>query len=110
MVSAVARAGRGGVLFHCVGGRDRTGQIGMLLLALVGVEPEAIAADYALSTERLQARYAHLGQADEGPAIEEFLAGQGTSATEVILETIDVEVGLVEQADLTALRERLLVP
>lgn len=39
----------------------------MLLLALVGVAPEEIAADYELSAERLRARYAARGEEDQGP-------------------------------------------
>jgi protein-tyrosine phosphatase len=75
-VAAVADAPPGGVLVHCVGGRDRTGQIAMLLLALVGVAPEAIAADYELS-----------GPADAD--VRAFLAERGTTAGELILETLD---------------------
>ena len=37
----------GPVLVHCAGGRDRTGMVCSMLLALAGVEPEAIAASYA---------------------------------------------------------------
>jgi protein tyrosine/serine phosphatase len=47
VIAAIAHAPPGGVLFHCVGGRDRTGMIAMLVLALVGVPKDAIAADYA---------------------------------------------------------------
>lgn len=36
----------GPVLVHCAGGRDRTGMVCSMLLALTGVEPEAIAASY----------------------------------------------------------------
>jgi protein-tyrosine phosphatase len=99
-VVAVARAAPGGVLFHCVGGRDRTGQLSMLLLTLAGVGPEEIAADYCLSGP------------GEGDA---FLAERGTSAAEVIAATLaelDVEAYLraagVGDADLAALRERLV--
>ncbi|MCC2307058.1 tyrosine-protein phosphatase [Cellulomonas chengniuliangii] len=35
-LAAVADADEGGVLFHCVAGRDRTGLVAMLLLSLVG--------------------------------------------------------------------------
>jgi protein-tyrosine phosphatase len=43
----------GGVLFHCVGGKDRTGLIAALLLRLVGVPVEAVEADYVRSETRL---------------------------------------------------------
>jgi protein-tyrosine phosphatase len=36
VLTAIARAEPGGVLVHCVSGRDRTGQVSMLLLALPG--------------------------------------------------------------------------
>ncbi|MDQ1287647.1 MAG: protein-tyrosine phosphatase, partial [Actinomycetota bacterium] len=38
----LAQARQGGVLFHCLAGRDRTGMISMVLLSLAGVRPEAI--------------------------------------------------------------------
>jgi protein-tyrosine phosphatase len=43
----------GGVLFHCVGGKDRTGLLAALLLRLVGVPIEAVEADYVRSEARL---------------------------------------------------------
>ena len=48
-VRAVAGAPPGGVLVHCLGGKDRTGLVVALLLRLVGVGEYEIAADYALS-------------------------------------------------------------
>jgi len=114
---AIARAEPGGVAFHCVAGRDRSGLAAMLLLALAGVAPAAIAADYGLSRERLGPLFAAAGLEDEGPAIDAFLAERGTSAGEVILTTLaslDVEgqlrAGGLTDEDLAALRERLLVP
>ncbi|MFZ1755649.1 MAG: tyrosine-protein phosphatase [Caldilineaceae bacterium] len=53
IVRAVAEAQTGGVLIHCHAGKDRTGIVIALLLGLVGVTDEAIAADYAASEERL---------------------------------------------------------
>jgi protein-tyrosine phosphatase len=41
----------GAVLFHCVGGKDRTGLLAALVLRLVGVSPADIEADY-MHTER----------------------------------------------------------
>ena len=40
------------VVIHCTAGKDRTGVASMLLLDLVGVSAEDVAADYALSSER----------------------------------------------------------
>lgn len=37
------------VVFHCTAGKDRTGVVAALVLALAGVDDEAIVADYALS-------------------------------------------------------------
>lgn len=42
-------------LFHCSAGKDRTGVLASLLLGLAGADHEAIAADYALTEERVPA-------------------------------------------------------
>jgi protein tyrosine/serine phosphatase len=102
VIAAVASAEPGGVLFHCVGGRDRTGQIAMLLLALCGVAPGEIAADYERS-------------GPPAPEVDAFLRERGTSAAELIettLAELDVEsclgaAGLGEE-DLLRLRRRLV--
>ncbi|MBN1262536.1 MAG: tyrosine-protein phosphatase, partial [Anaerolineae bacterium] len=99
-ISAVARAQPGGVLFHCIRGHDRTGIIALLLLALVGVTPDEMIADYALSRD---------------PDRDEILAREQTSVREVILATLarlDVEsyltMGGASEEDLVAIRRRLL--
>jgi protein-tyrosine phosphatase len=56
-VRAFAEAQEGGVVIHCVGGKDRTGLLTALLLHLAGVPTDEIAADYALSEERLRPRH-----------------------------------------------------
>jgi protein-tyrosine phosphatase len=56
-VQAVARAQEGGIVVHCAGGKDRTGLLTAFLLHLAGVDTEQIAADYALSEERLRPRH-----------------------------------------------------
>jgi len=56
-VREVARAPEGGVVVHCVGGKDRTGLLTAFLLHVVGVPEGEIAADYALSEERLRPRH-----------------------------------------------------
>jgi protein-tyrosine phosphatase len=56
-LKAVANAPEGGVVVHCVGGKDRTGLLVAFLLHLAGVPDEEIATDYALSEERLRPRH-----------------------------------------------------
>jgi protein-tyrosine phosphatase len=56
-VRAVAKAPEGGVVVHCVGGKDRTGLLAALLLHVAGVPEADIADDYALSEERLRPRH-----------------------------------------------------
>jgi protein-tyrosine phosphatase len=55
-MEAVARAPEGAVLIHCAAGKDRTGLISALLLGLVDVPAETIAADYAMTAELLWPR------------------------------------------------------
>ena len=54
IMSAIARAPKGGVLVHCHAGKDRTGLVSALLLELAGVDRETTSADYALSEECLR--------------------------------------------------------
>lgn len=42
------------VIFHCSGGKDRTGTIAMLLLMLAGVDDETIIGDYAVTQELMK--------------------------------------------------------
>ena len=73
VVAAIADAPSGGVVFHCGRGRDRAGQVAMLVLAVVGVPAEVIAGDYALSFERLAERSAARQEPDQGPPLRDFL-------------------------------------
>ncbi|HEX3052764.1 MAG TPA: tyrosine-protein phosphatase [Aggregatilineaceae bacterium] len=100
VIEAIARARPGGVLFHCIRGVDRTGIIALLLLALVGVVPEDILTDYALTPDAKR---------------DELLAREHTTTRETILTTLAhldaarylLDSGLSE-ADLTAVRAHLL--
>jgi len=49
------------LVFHCKSGKDRTGVVAALVLALLGVDDETIAADYALS-EVSVAAYLAIGE------------------------------------------------
>jgi protein-tyrosine phosphatase len=113
-VSAVARAVEGGVLVHCEVGRDRTGLVCALLLSLAGVPAEAIAADYALSAERLEPLYELWLKEDLDPKTRTRLERENVSeaaAMTYVLERLDVREYLtaagVAARELDAVRERL---
>jgi hypothetical protein len=42
------------LVFHCAAGKDRTGVLAALVLEIVGVDREAIVADYVITAERIQ--------------------------------------------------------
>ena len=114
-VKAIAYAAPGGVAVHCVGGRDRTGELTMVVLALLGVAPSVIATDYELSAERQAGLWAALGQDDPAAELAAFLAERGTTAGEVIEMTLDslellqtLAPGGLTARDVAALRTRLL--
>jgi protein-tyrosine phosphatase len=44
---------RGATVVHCAAGKDRTGTVVALALLLAGAEPDAVAADFAVSAERV---------------------------------------------------------
>jgi protein-tyrosine phosphatase len=115
-MAAIARARPGGVLVHCAGGRDRTGLVTLLLLALAGVPAETIADDYALSEERIAAAAA-VGAQPDASAIATWLDEQGTTAHRLVVdlvEALDAERLLLDAGlppeDLSALRDRLVEP
>jgi len=117
VVAAIAHAAPGGVAYHCSGGRDRTGMITILLLALAGVDPDDIAADYLLSRERRAELAAARGREDDSPAIDAFLRREGTTAEDAVLDLVrglDVESclrrGGLTDRDIDALRARMLGP
>ncbi len=57
VLQVIATAAPGPLLFHCVAGKDRTGIVAALLLALADVTPDAIAYDYSVSAEHLREAY-----------------------------------------------------
>lgn len=110
--AAVADAQPGGVLLHCVGGRDRTGLISALALALARVDAEEVAADYALGAMGAGRLGERKGEPQE---IDAFLRARSTSARELVVElvaSLDIEsllrAGGLSDAQLAALRARLL--
>jgi len=100
VISAIAQARPGGVLFHCIRGHDRTGIIALLVLALAGVTPDEMMADYEQSLD---------------PERDELLAREHSSVREAVLGALAgldldayLSAGGTSQADLAAVRRRLL--
>ena len=87
-VRAIANAAPGGVVFHCAGGKDRTGLLAMVLLILAGAEPEEIIADYLLTYEKMEPRYEAMGAGDQLLKVRKLLADHGTTVEESLHSTI----------------------
>jgi protein-tyrosine phosphatase len=64
-VIAIVAEAKGGAVYHCAAGKDRTGVISAILLSALGVPEEFVVADYALSQRNLDAIIERL-QASEG--------------------------------------------
>jgi protein-tyrosine phosphatase len=101
---AIAHADSGGVLFHCAGGRDRTGIVALALLTIAGVEPEAIVADYLVTVGNAPALLASIGVPSNEGKIEALCAEHGTTvagAFRAALDGFDVD-RFVERSGLAA--------
>jgi protein-tyrosine phosphatase len=108
-------------LIHCAAGKDRTGIVVAVLLAAVGVDREAIVADYLATAERLATVRASLGRRGRYPAGD--AAGRSPRISrrdiEAVLGVLDAADGGVRgylrglgcpPGDLARLRELLLEP
>ena len=99
-ISAVAGAPAGGVLVHCMGGKDRTGLVAALLLRLAGVSVADIAADYGLSAENIKPLW-QIWVEDAGDENERELrrrlSASPAEAMAQVLETLERERGSVRQ-------------
>jgi protein-tyrosine phosphatase len=98
-IEAVADADEGGVLVHCFAGKDRTGLVCGLLLRLVGVGHEDIAADYGLSADNLvpifESWVADAGDEEER-AFRRRLGSSPPEAMARLLESLESRFGSVE--------------
>ena len=114
-VRAIASAAPGCVVFHCAGGKDRTGLLALVLLTLAAATPDEIIADYLLAYERMKQRYDEIGVPDQLAAVTELLASHGTTIEASLTSTISslampdflLRNGL-SGTELAALRTRLM--
>ena len=98
-IAAIADAPQGGVVVHCMGGKDRTGLATAFLLRMAGVSIEDIAADYALSEERLKPRHdVWLAEAETDAERERLrrIAATPSDSMVGVLEEIERRYGSVE--------------
>lgn len=121
-VRAVVDAPPGPVVVHCAGGKDRTGMVVALCLAAAGVAPEVIAADYALSGDRLHDVHHAWVATITDPVLHDHLARLQPTPPEAMLGLLALlrrdyggAEGYLRAAGLTAttltrLRRRLVEP
>jgi protein-tyrosine phosphatase len=112
-------------LFYCVAGKDRTGIVAAIILALLGVPDEAIAADYAATADSFE-RFIELARQDDslgeqarGQQVDPSFLGAEAETMLSFLGWIRAEFGSVEtlvtgfgtdQATIASLRRNLLAP
>lgn len=105
---AIGTAEPGAVMIHCVGGRDRTGLLSALLLAVAGVEPEAILADYLETVGNAPQLARAQGVPNWEPTVERLLARRGTSSEESFRDFLrGLDVGPLVRATGPAARDAL---
>jgi protein-tyrosine phosphatase len=110
----------GAALFHCTAGKDRTGMVALLLLDLVGVDRDAMVADFVLTDARIDPIRARLLEDAErrGIARSDFSRLLGASPDLIVpaLERLDRRYGGAEaylrrhgasMATLARLRDKL---
>ena len=94
-IEAVATA-PGLVVFHCHGGKDRTGLVAAILLRLASVSVDVIADDYALSEVRLEPRHRRWladAQDDAERARIERISATPRDAIKAVLDVVDETYG-----------------
>jgi protein-tyrosine phosphatase len=88
VLRAIMAAQPGSVVLHCHSGTDRTGMVVGLLLSLVGVADELIAADYGQSRLHLRSYYDRIA-AEAGGADQVSFWGRPTATEEMMRMMLD---------------------
>ena len=91
---ALAGAGPGASVVHCAAGKDRTGVVVALALAVAGVPDEAIVADYAMTAEVIEAVVAKLSAS---PTYAEDMVRRDVASHTPRAETMTRVLALVEK-------------
>ncbi|MEP6625582.1 MAG: tyrosine-protein phosphatase [Acidimicrobiia bacterium] len=123
VLEVIAAPGNQPVVFHCAAGKDRTGLVSALVLALCGVADAPIVSDFAFTESRMPtivARHTAYAEAHETHAEvagQQYGAQAATMA--IVLDALRAEHGSVESfvlgaglplASVAALRDSLVIP
>jgi protein tyrosine/serine phosphatase len=99
VIEAIVDAPEGGVVVHCAGGKDRTGLTVAFLLRIARLGLDEIAADYALSEDRLRPRHEQwLAETTDERELERLKRIMQTPAASMIgvLEELERRYGTIE--------------
>lgn len=123
VITTIASAEDGVVLFHCSAGKDRTGIIAALLLSLAGVDDDTIVADYVLTAtvaapllERLRTEAIARGGAAE--LVDSFLTSEPQTMRSLLNHVAQAHGGTaaylssigLDRSTLEALKRRMTSP
>ena len=115
IMGTIANSSSNGFIFHCRSGKDRTGLVAALLLALAGVSTQTICADYALTASLLISTEADRQIDPNQPGY--YLRGCERETMALTLRFLDEEYGGVEaylqhlgvsKGQIRRIREKLL--
>jgi protein tyrosine/serine phosphatase len=98
-LAAIADAPDGAVVFHCAGGKDRTGLVAALVLRLAGAPIAEIAHDYGLTFERragVPDRWVEAATDEDERARRSFMQHTPPEAMQRALEQLEHRHGSVE--------------
>jgi len=98
-LAAIADAPDGAVVFHCTGGKDRTGLIAALVLRLAGAPIDEIAHDYALTFSRRSGvpdSWVDSAPDDDERDRRSFMQHTPPEAMQRAIEQLELEYGSVE--------------
>lgn len=90
---ALAQGGPGAAVVHCAAGKDRTGVVSALALAVAGVPHEEIVADYALTAEVIDGVVARLSAS---PTYAEDMARRDVDSHTPRAETMERVLSLLD--------------
>lgn len=98
--TALSAPSCGAIVFHCSGGKDRTGVVAALVLRTLGVDDPAIVADYSLSeanlVEAVREYRAHLEEAGLDAAAIAYLTSSPPERMRYTLAELDRRWGSTE--------------